>query len=148
MGRYPAFLAEFLGSPRNHYAIYVDVNQGLSGYLLHVVGTLQKGMELKVSEDFRNPTFSLTFLGMRQVGWVPHSKLGHCKNVCETVPPPAKQWDRGRPLLPLDQLRRCQEWTAEAVDVLRESGVLQQLRPTEDPIVIIRDKTENGTSHG
>jgi hypothetical protein len=148
LDHYPAFLVEFQGLSMNHQAIYVDVEENTSGYLLQVVGTIQAGMKLEVKEPFHHPTSSYTFLFMRQVGWVPHSQLGNSISVCETVPPPAKQYNGGLRLVPLDWLRRCQEWTAEAIDALRENGVLKELGPGEVPLYYDKKHMPAARRHG
>lgn len=125
---YAIFLASYLGVKIDHHAIYVNLNENMTkcGHLFHVVGTLQRGMSLELRENCDHPSHSATFKSMHLIGWVPHAKLDQVKAICETVPPPEKQWDGARRLVHADQIRHCQHWAAEVLDMLKQKGALEQ----------------------
>jgi len=47
------------------------------------------------------------------------------EEICDSIAPPKKQFERNRRLYPNEPLRRCQEWTVEAIQALTQAGVLQ-----------------------
>ena len=66
---YEAFLVAFLGVPRDHHSIFIqtDETEG-TGYLFHVVGTIQTGMEYEAKE-YKNPESSASFMSKTSIGW-------------------------------------------------------------------------------
>jgi hypothetical protein len=124
---YPISLESYLGTESDHHAIFVRINDSNEncGHLFHVNGSMQQGMFLKIDYNCHDPTTSLSHLGSQAVGWVPHAKLDQVKEVCETIPPPAKQWNGGQRLVPADQVRSCQEWVAEVLEMLKQKGIME-----------------------
>ena len=124
---YPISLESYLGLPRDHHAIFVRINDSNEncGHLFHVVGTIQRGMSLEIIHDSQDPKGSFSHATSQTVGWVPHAKLDQVKEVCKTIPPPTKQWDGNRRLVPADQVRRCQEWVAEVLEMLKQKGIME-----------------------
>lgn len=123
----PLFLVESLGAPRNHHALFVKVKiGGRAGALFQVEGNVQTGMEYKF-EVTEAPEESASFLSMTQLGWVSSSDLERIDEICRSNPPPEKQFDGPRRMNLRKALRRCQEWTAETIGVLKAEGVLKQV---------------------
>jgi hypothetical protein len=126
---YQVFLVESLGAPRNHRAIFVETNAvDGSRYVFHVKGGIQRGMDYEAKQG-RKPEESLTFVCKSSIGWVDAGAIGRINEVCCSIPPPKKQFDGPKRLYPGEPLRRCQEWTHEAVQALRSCGVLQTAPP-------------------
>lgn len=101
---YPISLESYVGYNRDHHAIFVRIKDSNKncGYLFHVMGTIQRGMSLEIRQNCHDPKESPSHIASQTVGWVPHAKLDQVKEVCETIPPPAKQWDGTRRLAPAD----------------------------------------------
>ncbi|KAI1129231.1 hypothetical protein F5Y10DRAFT_264392 [Nemania abortiva] len=123
------FLVESVGAPRNHHALFVRSN-GNDGHLFQVTGNIQEGM-IYESKETPAPQLSAEYYGMQQIGWVSSSSLERLDAICRSNPPPEKQFDGPRRTDPRKPLRRCQEWTAETIELIREKGVL---RPVCDSI--------------
>ncbi|KAK4234576.1 hypothetical protein C8A03DRAFT_18551 [Achaetomium macrosporum] len=122
---YRVFINAYLGSPRDHHGIFVELEEDGSGYLYHVEGSVQTGMTYK-PKPAKNPLSSVSLSGQKPIGYVPASLYGYIHDICSSIPPPAKQYDGPKRLIPKDQkLRRCQEWTQEVILALRAQGVLQ-----------------------
>lgn len=117
------FLVSSQGMPRSHHAIFIQLNDDGSGHLFNVEGNIQTGMEYK-SRVTESPKASETYEGMTQLGWVHASDVSRIEGVCTANPAPEKQFNGARRLYPDRKLRRCQEWTAETVQHLREHGIL------------------------
>jgi len=121
---YQVFLVQYLGAPRNHHAIFVEMNvTDGSGNIFHVKGDIQSGMDYEVKQG-RKPDESHTFVSKLSLGWVDAGRYYRINEICSSIPPPKKQFNGPKKLYPGEDLRRCQEWTDEAVQALR-SGVLQ-----------------------
>ena len=63
--------------------------------------------------------------GKKTLGIITTDNYSRIFAACEAVAPPKKQFDGPRHLYPAEPLRRCQEWTREAVQTLKDAGVLQ-----------------------
>ncbi|KAK4168191.1 hypothetical protein QBC43DRAFT_309847 [Cladorrhinum sp. PSN259] len=92
--------------------------------IFHVVGNVQEGMifEHKPAEK---PETSLSFVSKSALGWVAASDMDLLEATCRANPPPEKQFNGPRRINPTKPLRRCQEWTAETIQTLRESGIVR-----------------------
>lgn len=132
---YQMFLVESVGAPRNHQAIFVETDPIAGvGDIFHVHGNIQDGMAYE-HECGRKPEESATFIGKSPLGWVDAAHFGRIGEICGSIPPPKKQFNGPKRLYPTEPLRRCQEWTQEAVQVLRDAGVLQPApaQPAQSP---------------
>ncbi|KAM3553294.1 hypothetical protein MY1884_006756 [Beauveria asiatica] len=117
------FLSISLGAPRDHYAIFVETEQDGAGTVFQATGNIQNGMTFQVKTNHR-PETSPEFLRRELLGWVAPEDLHRVEQVCAGLPPPKKQFEGARRLYPQEPLRRCQEWTREAVDALVVAGIL------------------------
>ncbi|KAB5540321.1 hypothetical protein GE09DRAFT_1192073 [Coniochaeta sp. 2T2.1] len=121
---HPVFLIASQGLPRDHHALFMELNHSDgSGQLFHVTGNIQNGMVFEKRTPER-PKQSATFVDKKLVGWVHDADVGRFEQVCRSNPPPEKQFDGPRRLDPGRKLRRCQEWTAEMIRKLRAEGVI------------------------
>lgn len=113
------------GMPRDHHAIFVETTRNSEGHIFQVTGNIQSGM---VHDDKPGPKPEETagYIGKILLGRVAVDKFPRIKSICESVPAPKKQFDLNRRLYPQEPLRRCQEWTAEAIEALVGAGVLQR----------------------
>lgn len=93
------YLVEYLGAPRNHHAIFIETDDSQSGYLYHVKGTIQDGMTYEVKHR-SNPEQSTTFAKKTYLGWVNEPDYSRVNDICGGVPPPKKQFKKGRRLDP------------------------------------------------
>lgn len=121
---YPVYLVSSLGSPRNHHAIFVETGPDLSGYTFQVTGNIQNGMSFEHKHS-EKPEDSLEFLSKSHLGKVSEANYPRIKSILEAIPAPAKQFQGPKRIDPSAPLRRCQEWTAEAIEVLKTEGVLE-----------------------
>jgi hypothetical protein len=124
--RYRVFRCEYLGNP-NHEAVFVETheNGADSGHLYHVVGNILTGMRYEEKPALR-PESSASFDRKEYLGTIAVAYLGSINQICRTISVPGSQVDlKGRRLYPGQPLRRCGEWTADAVNELRARGVLQ-----------------------
>lgn len=132
---YRVYLAAYLGKP-SHHAIYVEIDTSCDPareYRWHVQGNIMQGMTF-VNESCRNPLKSETGESVRPIGWVLREDFfNRVQHVCRGIPPPKKQYDGPRKrLFPHEPIRKCQEWTAEAIDALRRAEVLERLSSTDE----------------
>jgi hypothetical protein len=81
-------------------------------------------MELETKELSEKPELSQTFISKSQLGWIEAGALHRVEAICQSNPPPAKQFDGPQRIDKTKPLRRCQEWTSEIVKSLRAEGTL------------------------
>lgn len=110
--------------PRDHHAIFVQESQDGAGRVYKVTGNIQAGMcfETKRTEK---PEESAEFHGNAKIGTVTAANNQRIEGICQSVPPPKKQFEGPRRLYPTEEIRRCQEWTAEVIEALLAAEVLQ-----------------------
>ena len=121
---YNVYKVAYLGAPRNHHALFIETNVDGSGTIVHVTGDIQNGMRFE-QKATRRPEDSASFVEKTFLGWVLVENYGYIEDTCRNIPPPKKQFNGPKRLYPKEPLRRCQEWTNEAVETLFSSGVLQ-----------------------
>ncbi|KAI6865386.1 hypothetical protein KC343_g8763 [Hortaea werneckii] len=121
---FKVYKAESPGMPRDHHAIFVETNIGTSGRIFHVTGTIAQGM-LYEEKEITFPDVSYSQEDMTLLGAVDKADLDQFRQVCQSIPPPKKQFEGPKRLYPKEPLRRCQEWTVEAIDALKIHGVLK-----------------------
>lgn len=114
---YQVFLVSYAGVPRDHHAIFVETNSDKTGQIFQVTGDIQNGMTYE-SKPGKRPEDSASFLKKELLGTVSTSNYPRINNVCSQIPPPAKQFNGPKRIDPSIPLRRCQEWTQEAVEYL------------------------------
>ena len=117
-------MVSFLGGRGNHIAIFVETKDDNSGQLFHVTGTIQLGMKYE-SKSGKKPEESLTFVEKELLGTTTTANYSRFDAVCRGVPPPAKQYNGPQRINPKVPLRRCTEWAWEAVQALKDEGILQ-----------------------
>lgn len=121
---FKVYRAECPGMPRDHHAIFVETDTDTSGRLFHVTGTIARGM-LYEEKDLKFPDLSYSYENMTLLGAVVKADLDQFRQVCQSIPPPKKQFEGPRRLNPKEPLRHCQQWVAEAIDALKGQGVLK-----------------------
>ncbi len=121
---YNVYLASYIGAPRNHQAIFVETEPDNSGRVFQVKGDIQNGMTYE-SKPAKRPDDSATFVEKVFIGTVSEANFSRIHSICDGITPPAKQFDLAKRLNPQVPLRRCQEWTNEAVQALKTEGVLE-----------------------
>ncbi|KAJ2894820.1 hypothetical protein MKZ38_007201 [Zalerion maritima] len=122
---YQVFLVEYLGVPLNHHAIFVETTpENGTGYIFQVIGNIQNGMEYENKVGYR-PEESQSFVSKSFLGSVDAVNYGRIGEICSSIPPPKKQFQGSRRLYPGEPLRRCHEWTQDAIAELSNAGVLQ-----------------------
>lgn len=115
-----------LGAPRNHQAIFIETNEDDGGGdWMHVHGNIQNGMEFECRKS-RRPELSDTFVDKELIGSVVNADHPRVEQICRTIDVPKKQFEGPKRLYPNEPLRRCQEWTREAIDRLEAEGVLKK----------------------
>lgn len=127
---YNVYLISSLGAPRNHHSIFVETDPVTSsGHIFQVVGNIQTGMSFGHRPE-KGPEYWIDFVSKQLIGTVSHVNFPRIQPVVESVEPPRKQFDGPKRLYPTEPLRRCQEWTAEAIRQLKDEGVLQSATET------------------
>lgn len=113
-----------LGVPMDHHAIFVETEEDQSGWVFQVTGNIQNGM-LHDNKPTKRPEDSLTYQGKVLIGTVAAANFARVKPTCENIPAPKKQFEGARRLYPNEPLRRCQEWTRDAIDALIKAEILK-----------------------
>ena len=125
---YRVYRASETGIPFNHQTIFVETHENgpKCGHIYHVTGTIQNGMAFEhrpADELEKSPMFGSKTL----VGTISREDFpGRFLEVCESVPPPKKQFEGNKRLFPSEPLRRCGQWADETVVILGEAGVLRK----------------------
>jgi hypothetical protein len=73
----------------------------------------------------KKPEHSATFLSKVHLGTTSHAKYPLVQTICNNIEPPKKQFERATRLYPNEPIRRCQEWTADAIQALKSGGILE-----------------------
>lgn len=122
---YNVYRVSYAGLPRDHHAIFVEMNNDLSGHVFQVTGDIQNGMKHN-DKPAKKPEESATYQGKEFIGKIAAADFARIKPTCESIPAPKKQFEGPRKLYPNEPLRRCQEWTQEAVNALVNAGILKK----------------------
>lgn len=122
---YNVYLVSYAGMPRNHQLIFVETAGDLSGHVYQVTGSIQNGMTFE-KKPGKKPEDSATFEGKTLIGKVTQANLPRLEQICQGIPPPKKQFNGPQRLNPQEPLRRCQEWTSEAIQALVTARVVQK----------------------
>ncbi|KAJ6786824.1 hypothetical protein PWT90_02652 [Aphanocladium album] len=93
-------------------------------WVVQVTGNIQAGMMFEVKTN-NCPESSPEFFKKEYLGWVSPEDLHRVQQVCAAIPPPKKQFEGPKSLYPAEPLRRCQEWTKEAIAALVAQDVLR-----------------------
>ncbi|KAH7386889.1 hypothetical protein DE146DRAFT_586009, partial [Phaeosphaeria sp. MPI-PUGE-AT-0046c] len=107
---YNVFLVSYVGAPRDHYAIFVETNSDLSGYIFQVTGDIQRGMSYG-HKQAKRPEESASFVSKSFIGTVSEVNYAQIQPTVEAIPPPKKQFNGPKRIDPNVPLKRCQEWT-------------------------------------
>jgi hypothetical protein len=123
---YPAYLLTSFGAPRNHHSIFISTSPDNSGFIYQVTGNIQMGMTYG-HRPTTNPEESHDIISKTYLGTVSEEDYNNdrIRSVVESIPAPAKQFDGPKRIDASVPLRRCQEWTAEAIRALKDGGVLR-----------------------
>lgn len=120
------YRVEYIGVP-NHEAIFVETHESGpgNGHLYHVVGSIAEGMRYD-QKPAKKPEESINYADVKTfIGTVRVANYASVDTVCKTIPPPKKQFQGPRRLYPREPLRRCGEWATEAIQALKDEGVLE-----------------------
>ena len=122
---YNAYLVMDHGMPRDHHAIFIETEPDTaSGYVYQVSGNIQEGMFFN-HKAAGKPEDSGSFMSKELLGTISHADYARAESVCNSVEAPKKQFDVRTRLYPQEPLRRCQEWTVDAIAALKTAGVLK-----------------------
>ena len=133
--------------PRNHHCIFVETHEDgpKTGYVYQVTGNIQTGM-IHEHRKAEQPEISNNFGGLKRlIGTVPSNNYVNIRIAVNSIPPPKKQFDGPKKIYPNEPLRRCQEWTNEAIQTLIDRGILQlpiPRSPASSPHWIYSDKCQ------
>lgn len=130
---YNVYKVAYLGAPRNHHGVFIETHSSGDGSLIHVIGDIQSGMVFEQKEA-KKPEDSATFVERTFLGTISTSDYQRVVETCRKIPPPKKQFNGGKRLYKKEPLRRCQEWTDEAVQALFSRGLLQDRASTASSI--------------
>jgi hypothetical protein len=127
---YNVYLVAYQGLPRNHHAIFFETENDKSGFIYQVSGNIREGMQHD-HKKAKRPQDSVTFVSKTYLGITSHADYASVGKICNTIEPPKKQFIGGKRLYPNEPIRRCQEWTKEAIEALRTEGILEDAVETE-----------------
>jgi hypothetical protein len=139
------YLVDYMGMLRNHHCIFVETHEDgpKTGYVYQVTGNIQTGM-IHEHRKAEQPEISNNFGGLKRlIGTVPSNNYVNIRIAVNSIPPPKKQFDGPKKIYPDEPLRRCQEWTYEAIQTLIDRGILQlpiSGSPASSPHWIYSDK--------
>jgi hypothetical protein len=102
---------------------FVKKNPDGSGYVYQVAGDIQNGMSYG-HKPGRKPEDSATYVGKEYIGTVSTTNYPRIESIVNGIEPPKKQLDGPNRINPQEPLRRCQEWTAEAIQALKDASVI------------------------
>ena len=74
-----------------------------------------------------NPEDRAGFIKKEPVGKISASNFAKVEAICKGVAPPAKQYNGPKRMNPSVPLRRCGEWTDEAIRALRDAGIVAKI---------------------
>lgn len=121
---YNVYVQQYLGAPRDHVSLVVVTDpEKMAGEMYHVEGNIQTVMNY-FHKKAQAPLQSVSFQKRMYVEQVTAANLPKVQQICASIPPPAKQYDGPKLLVPKDQVRRCGEWTKEAVAALKAAKVV------------------------
>lgn len=121
---YSVYLVTYEGMPRDHHAIFFQTNADESGFIYQVSGNIQQGMKHD-HKRAKKPENSDSFVKQDYLGKTSHAKYPRVEGICNAIEPPQKQFEGAKRLYPHQPLRRCQEWTKEVIDALKDAGILE-----------------------
>jgi hypothetical protein len=123
---YQVYRVEYIGTP-NHESIFIETNEDgpKTGHRYHVVGSILNGMTYE-HKKARQPESSATYATKQYLGTIAVATYRAVDGICRSIAVPGAQMNlRGQRLRPNEPLRRCGEWTKDAIQALRASGVLR-----------------------
>ncbi|KAI9677355.1 MAG: hypothetical protein M1822_008162 [Bathelium mastoideum] len=121
---FEVYFVSHLGIPKDHHAIFVETNADKSGVLFHVIGSVQQGMRFEQKQS-RDPLDSPLCNNKEHLGTVAETNYNDIENIVSAIESPKKQHAKTKHINPHQSLRICQEWTAEAIQALKETGILR-----------------------
>ncbi|KIW80747.1 hypothetical protein Z517_07363 [Fonsecaea pedrosoi CBS 271.37] len=113
---------------RDHEAIFVETHENGtgSGHTYHVTGNILMGMTYEHKRATR-PDDRAEFHEKRDIGHVKQSDYERVELICRGIAVPGRQLNlKGQKLDPTKPVRRCGEWAADAIQELRDQGVLNE----------------------
>jgi hypothetical protein len=127
---YNVYTPQFYGII-NHIGVFVETEEDgpKTGRMFEVTGNIVirgGGMQYADTKS-GNPEEDVAFaLGTKEkVGIVKKSDLARLKATCQSIPVPGEQLNLNSSRIDTSKpVRRCTQWTAEAVEALREAGIL------------------------
>jgi hypothetical protein len=119
-----------IGMPRSHQSIFVqtaELGAPESGHNFHATGNIQEGMKFEHKPGTKEAE-GVTVERKTRIGRVSLENYpDKFRQICEgRVEVPKKQFDGAKRLFHKEKIRRCGEWVADAIKVLREEGVLEE----------------------
>lgn len=129
---YQLFLIQSLGAPCNHHALFLELHpDDGTGHIFQVTGNIQTGMQYE-SKPSQRPENDVSFIERTYIGPVEgHDDRGvtclqRIDQICRSNLAPEQQFIGPRRIDPQKPLRRCQEWTAETIQMLKTAGILKR----------------------
>ncbi|KAF2272865.1 uncharacterized protein EI97DRAFT_436633 [Westerdykella ornata] len=117
------YLLTSVGFPRDHHSLFLLTDPSGRGIIFQVTGNIQEGMRFE-KKDVENPELSNEYISKSKIGVVSDENLARMESVLRGIAPPTKQFDGPTRIDASVPLRRCQEWTREAVEALGKDGIL------------------------
>lgn len=123
---YNVYIMEFEGTPYPHLSLFVQCGPSIGGVMHHVRGAIEvDGMAYERKQVEESTSTFRSFLSLQLQGTVQKENLPRLDSICESIPPPAKQFGPDGPINPGVPRRRCKEWIIEVLDKLKAEKVLE-----------------------
>ncbi len=123
---YAVYRVSYVGLPRDHHAIFIETHESGdgTGHIFQVTGNIQTGMTFE-DKPAKQPESSASYAGKTKIGNITAANYPQqVKTICQSIPPPKKQFDGPKKIYPAEPIRRCQEWTDDAIGALTEAQVV------------------------
>lgn len=90
---YTVYSVSYSGIPLDHVAIFVETheNDPMTSFIYHVSGSIQQG-KYHDHKPTKKPEDATTFVEKEILGKVSHANYGFIRAICDSVPPPKKQF--------------------------------------------------------
>jgi hypothetical protein len=121
------------GGKANHTGVFIETSPS-NGEIFHVVGSvcIRGGGMKYVRQTAQNPADdeARQFVSgtMKLEGVIDEQDLEKVDEACKAVPESKEQLTlSGKKLYPNEPIRRCAQWTVEAVEELKKRGLLKEV---------------------
>jgi hypothetical protein len=122
---YRVYLITWLDVRRNYTSIFVETEDDLTGETFHVSTDDDLGVYVEHLLSGR-PEEAETFLYKSYVGRVSVANYPRMQSIVRALPASIKLSNRPNDIYPGIPLGQCSDWTEDAIQVLKDEGILEK----------------------